>query len=275
MPPPNGRFLKNRPIFLENTAIIWYNTSQIEKYDMPIKINPGGTKISVTNLFFYQSESCVNLSLKFLCGLSVIRGKKCINQDIGILPDYSRPQSASDQTQATSDELNMPNEPNLCNTNPINNSLMYSFTHLLINSIMPNEPNFAQRTSSIKYPESRFEQLLSNEPNLSRGKVTHFINEQRTMPALPALPALSIVEGSKIEGSSAEGNNEQLSNEPNLKITKINVSSFITKYYENICPCDAGKTNPICGKRTQFCPKQTQLDAVVGYFFSSSSSQSL
>jgi len=77
-----------------------------------INTKSGGTKISVTNLFFYQCESCVNLCLKFLCGLSVLSGTKCINQDIGILADYSRPQSANDESQATSDELKMSNEPN-------------------------------------------------------------------------------------------------------------------------------------------------------------------
>jgi len=52
---------------------------------------------------------------------------------------------------------------------------------------MQNEPNFAQRTSSIKHPVSRIEQILQNEPNLQKT-----INEQRTM------------------------NYELLSNEPNL-----------------------------------------------------------
>jgi len=63
------------------------------------------------------------------------------------------------------------NEPNLCNTKSINNSLIYSFTHLLINAIMQNEPNFAQRTSSIKYPKSSTEQKMSNEPNFRPGQL--------------------------------------------------------------------------------------------------------
>ena len=78
--------------------------------------------------------------------------------------------------QRTMNNQQFTNEPNLCKTNQINNSLIYSFTHLLIHSIM------------------------QNEPNLRRGKVAHLTNEQRTMPAL----------------SNVEGNNKQLSNEPNL-----------------------------------------------------------
>jgi len=115
------------------------------------------------------------------------------------------------------------------------------------NKNMSNEPNFAKRTSSIKYPESRIEQKMSNEPNLQGGQITYLINEQQTMnykqlsnepnfihqinvtsvmtkyynnekqtiSALPALPDLIVIEGSKGEGSSAKGNNELLSNEPN------------------------------------------------------------
>jgi len=69
-----------------------------------------------------------------------------------------------------------------------------------MNKKMQNEPNFAQPTPSIKYPESRIEQIMQNEPNLHRAKATLFNNEQRTMPAL----------------SSVEGNYELFSNEPNL-----------------------------------------------------------
>jgi len=71
---------------------------------------------------------------------------------------------------------------------------------------MQNEPNFAQRTSSIKYPESRIEQIMLNEPNLTpQINVTsvmtkYYNNEPRTMSAL----------------SGVEGNNEHFSNEPNL-----------------------------------------------------------
>ena len=107
----------------------------------------------MTNLFFYQCESCVDLCLKFLCGLSGLSGKKCINQNIGILADYSRPQSASNQTQATSDELNMSNEPNLDKTKN------EQITHLI------NE----QRTTN-------YEQL-SNEPNLQKTINEQFTNE--------------------------------------------------------------------------------------------------
>ena len=88
---------------------------------------------------------------------------------------------------------------------------------------MQNEPNFAQRTSSIKYPESRIEQKMSNEPNLQKT-----INEQRTMPAL----------------SSVEGNYEQLSNEPNFKTAKINLTSLSKKACANFYPLQRQKNEP-------------------------------
>jgi len=99
----------------------------------------------------------------------------------------------------------MQNEPNFNNEPRTMNYKQFS-----------NEPNFAQDTPSIKYPESIIEQKMSNEPNLHGGKITHLINEQQTMPAL----------------SSVEGNNKQLSNEPNLT-PKINVTSVMTKYCNN------------------------------------------
>ena len=84
---------------------------------------------------------------------------------------------------------------------------------------------------------------MKNEPNLPRCKVIHFINEQRTMPALPAL-------------STVEGNNEHCSNEPNFKnpqitLTPVEITNYTNfnrfqhqKNEPNLC-----KTNPI---QTQF-----------------------
>ena len=70
---------------------------------------------------------------------------------------------------------------------------------------------------------------MLNEPNFCKTKneqITHFNNEQRTMHALPSL--------SRVEGSNVEGNNELFSNEPNFKITKIDVSPVIAdKYMKN------------------------------------------
>ena len=69
---------------------------------------------------------------------------------------------------------------------------------------------------------------MRNEPNpvLSEvewiKQITHFINEQRTMPALPAL--------SKVEGSSVEGNNEHFSNEPNPVLSEVEWIKQITHF---------------------------------------------
>ena len=124
-------------------------------------------------------RALVPLWQKYLCVLSVLGGKKEVNQQ----------------------NKNMRNEPNLHRdkiTHFINDQRTMNNEHCT------NEPNFAQRTSSISYPESRFEQKMSNEPNpvLSEvewiKQITHFINEQRTM------------------------NNELLSNEPNLEENKAN-----------------------------------------------------
>jgi len=83
---------------------------------------------------------------------------------------------------------------------------------------MQNEPNsnlvcpelvegFAHRTSSIKYPESRIEQKMSNKPNLQGGQITHLINEQRTINNKHFTN----------EPNFDKTNNEQISNEPNLR----------------------------------------------------------
>jgi len=86
---------------------------------------------------------------------------------------------------------------------------------------MQNEPNFAQRTSSIKYPESNIEKKMRNEPNLPGCQITHLINEQRT---------------TNYEQLSNEPNlqktiNEQFTNEPNLKNTKKTVTNVPGKDY--------------------------------------------
>ena len=94
----------------------------------------------------------------------------------------------------------MQNEPNLSKRpeHPTNQpvSMSKNISESSVSSVaknkkMSNEPNFAQRTSSIKGPESIIEQKMSNEPN-------------STSPEL-------------VEGSSVEGNYEQMSNEPNFK----------------------------------------------------------
>jgi len=140
---------------------------------------------------------------------------------------------------------------------------------------MQNEPNFAQRTSSIKYPESRIEQILSNEPNLPRGKITHLINEQQTMnneqlsnepnknPILPAILSIYAI-GCSLDGKylgvlGALGGYKQkisnfglgfnqsmkkMQNEPNLKITRINVNSFTAVNYDNLYSLENPKNEP-------------------------------
>jgi len=109
---------------------------------------------------------------------------------------------------------------------------------------MQNEPNFAQRTSSIKYPEPRIDQKMSNEPNLPGGQVAHLINEQRTK------------------------NHKQFSNEPNFKITKINVSSLSKMVCANFHPLGHQKnepnTNPIQTNRLLFWPAVRILSTYSG-----------
>ena len=82
------------------------------------------------------------------------------------------------------------NEKRTMNNEQIQTNPIYTIFRPKTMITKKNEPNFARRTSSIKYPESRFEKKMSNEPNLRQ--IIHFNNEQRTM------------------------NNEQFSNEPNL-----------------------------------------------------------
>jgi len=93
---------------------------------------------------------CVKLSLlfliEFLCELRVLGGKKKVNLQ----------------------NKKMSNEPNL---HPINHSLIYPFTHLLINSIMSNEPNFKNPKISLTpfitmaYINFNRFQHQKNEPN--------------------------------------------------------------------------------------------------------------
>ena len=91
------------------------------------------------------------------------------------------------------------------------------------NKKMQNEPNFAQRTSSIKYPESSIEKKMRNEPNFDKTKneqITHLINEQRTT------------------------NYEQLSNEPNFKNNKIRVTPLSKMAYSNFHRFKRRKNEP-------------------------------
>ena len=66
------------------------------------------------------------------------------------------------------------NEPNLCKTNPITNSLIYPFTHLLINAIMLNEPNLpgCQITHLINEQPTMNHEQFSNEPNFKNTKIS-------------------------------------------------------------------------------------------------------
>jgi len=112
---------------------------------------------------------------------------------VGMFADYSRPQSASDEKPATSDELKLSNEPNLFETNP----------------------------------------LLLNEPNLHRGKVTHLIKEQQTMNKLQTNPITAQTNVTSVMtkyyineprtmknelfiNKQRTMNNEQFTNEPNF-----------------------------------------------------------
>ena len=106
--------------------------------------------------------------------------------------------------QRTMNNKQFPNEPNL---NPFSPATTWRgclaptpAMDVFYLTVEWAKVDYAQRTSSIKYPESRIEQKMSNEPNLQGGQFAHLINEQRTMPAL----------------SSVEGNNEQFTNEPNF-----------------------------------------------------------
>jgi len=64
---------------------------------------------------------------------------------------------------------------------------------------------------------------MQNEPNLHRGKITHLINEQRTMNNKQF----------SNEPNFDKTNNEQISNEPNLKNHQIILSSVKKKVYNN------------------------------------------
>ena len=128
---------------------------------------PVELKISMTNLFFYQCESCVNLCLKYLGVLCALGGNK----------------------------QKMQNEPNFCKKNPNTHLLIYPFTHLLIDSIMSNEPNLKTQKPATHFTTSNYNK------------------KQRTIPALPAL--------STVEGSSVEGNNEHCTNEPNPVLSEV------------------------------------------------------
>jgi len=133
--------------------------------------------------------------------------QKTINKQFSNEPNFKNPQirvkSFMAKNYANFHPLDrQKNEPNLCNTKSINNSLIYPFTHLLINAIMQNEPN----------------PVLSEVEWIS--KVTHLINEQRTM------------------------NNKQFSNEPNFKNTKIRVKPLNEMGYANFRPRTHQKNEP-------------------------------
>jgi len=170
---------------------------------------------------------------------------------------------------------NMLNEPNLV----LSEVEWIKPNHLLINSIMSNEPNFDQRTSSIKYPESRIDQKMSNEPNLPGGQVAHLINEKRTknhkqLSNEPNLCQKTIFFslrqcrrllsthhcggclipycGGHYKKMQNEPNyhpinhfiNEQLSNEPNFKNRQMNVNSLSKIGYVNFYSLDRRKNEP-------------------------------
>jgi len=90
----------------------------------------------------------------------------------------------------------------------------------------PNEPNFAQPTSSIRNPDSRIEKKCQTNPisaqiNVSSVMTKYYINEQRTM------------NNELFINEQRTMNNELLSNEPNLchfrpktMITKKNEPNF-------------------------------------------------
>jgi len=211
---------------------------------------------------------------------------------IGIFADYSRPQSASDQTQATSDELKMRNEPNLhpsdlhhgysCKSISNKKSFLAGLIVYLGHKRWPctkakglarcshREKPMPRTQDRLKVPKnpvilsknlvslslSGDKQKLSNEPNLSKRPVLRSLPPAKKEPNFrpinnlliypfthllidsfmsnepnPVLPALSKVEGSEVEWISKVThlineqrtiNYEQLSNEPNFRPNKRN-----------------------------------------------------
>jgi len=123
-----------------------------------------------------------------------------------------------------------------------------------------NEPNsnlvcpelvegFAQSTSSNKYPASRIEQKMSNEPNLKNTKIsatslskrkcanfhpiTHRKNEPNTNPILPAILSIYAI-GCSLDGKylgvlcALGGFEQKIQNEPNPVLSEVEWISPIT-----------------------------------------------
>jgi len=93
--------------------------------------------------------------------------------------------------------------------------------------------------------------LLDTQMNLTPVKTKNYENNQPPTPRKNE-PNLRKTNPIYAKTNLLQQIMKNMQNEPNLLGTKINVSSFITKYYENKCPSgrwqNEPKTNPICGK---------------------------
>ena len=115
------------------------------------------------------------------------------------------------------------NEPNL-QTPQINLNFVKTKDYMknYAFALPKNEPNLRKTNPILSKGLSivRFEQNMQNEPNLQGDQVPHFYNEQRTI------------------------NNQQISNEPNLKNTKINLTSLYKMIYAIFRPSAHRKNEP-------------------------------